>query len=732
MRIESMTATFGKLHSETLTLSPGLNVLELPNETGKSTWCAFLLAMLYGIDTSERETKTNFPAKKHYAPWSGTAMEGQMVLEHEGRRITIERSSTARAPLGVFRAYDTDSGLPIETLTAQNCGQMLLGVPRQVFERSAFLRQDGMAIQMEATLEQRLGALVTTGDETISYQKVEQQLRERRNHCRHNKTGLIPQTEATLAAVEERLARLDKLHETMAQARLDEQRLSGQRNTLRLQCTSLQAQQAEERRLQLAQVGAEATEKKKKAEQLTLDCALLPPISTLEAWEQTLGELQAQQHTLALDYASLPPQPAAPAMPAPIQGLSDAEIAQKANVDAAQMRLLQAKKKPSILLWAVLSAISFLACGALAIAKHPALAVAAAVIAVILAIVGVAVLTKKLRLWNRTQEVLQQYYMAYGVKTPDGLIARCDRCRAEYAAWQLACEAREKQAAALKARKEKADAACSAMLETVADGLKTQLTLADAPAKVRQAITQQMECEATRRSAEQTYRHYCSLKEAFEAMPKPTPPFVPVPEGKTLQGLQAELYAAEAALQAARSTLDRSRGQCSTLGDPTELEAKKQQLSARLEALNLEYDALSVALTAIGKANETLQNRFAPQLTSLASDYLSQLTDGAYSQLMLDRNLSASLYPAEAPASREAAYFSGGTKDQLYFAVRLAVSRLLVPLSPLILDDALVRFDDLRLWKALTVLQKEAKQRQVLLFTCQSRENAALKAANRK
>ena len=54
MKIYSMTATFGKLSHETLTFQPGLNVISAPNEWGKSTWCAFLVAMLYGIDTRER------------------------------------------------------------------------------------------------------------------------------------------------------------------------------------------------------------------------------------------------------------------------------------------------------------------------------------------------------------------------------------------------------------------------------------------------------------------------------------------------------------------------------------------------------------------------------------------------------------------------------------------------------------------------------------------------------
>ena len=52
MKIKTMTATFGKLQRERLTLEPGLNVITAPNEGGKSTWCAFLKAMFYGIAVS--------------------------------------------------------------------------------------------------------------------------------------------------------------------------------------------------------------------------------------------------------------------------------------------------------------------------------------------------------------------------------------------------------------------------------------------------------------------------------------------------------------------------------------------------------------------------------------------------------------------------------------------------------------------------------------------------------
>ena len=46
-----------------------LNILQAPNEWGKSTWCAFLAAMLYGLDTRAKSTKTALADKERYAPW---------------------------------------------------------------------------------------------------------------------------------------------------------------------------------------------------------------------------------------------------------------------------------------------------------------------------------------------------------------------------------------------------------------------------------------------------------------------------------------------------------------------------------------------------------------------------------------------------------------------------------------------------------------------------------------
>ena len=108
MKIEHMRATFGTLQGAELDLSDGLNIIQAPNESGKSTWCAFLLAMLYGVDTSERKTRTNLPAKEHYAPWSGSAMEGKLCVVMRA----AASPSSAPAPPGRPWAYSGPS-IPI-------------------------------------------------------------------------------------------------------------------------------------------------------------------------------------------------------------------------------------------------------------------------------------------------------------------------------------------------------------------------------------------------------------------------------------------------------------------------------------------------------------------------------------------------------------------------------------------------------------------------------------------
>ena len=93
---------------------------------------------------------------------------------------------------------------------------------------------------------------------------------------------------------------------------------------------------------------------------------------------------------------------------------------------------------------------------------------------------------------------------------------------------------------------------------------------------------------------------------------------------------------------------------------------------------------------------------------------------------MLGEDLSVQAGAMGEDTLRSHQWRSDGTMDQLYLALRLAVSEELTPDAPLILDDALVRFDDTRMKSALEILRTAAERKQVILFTCQTRENSLL------
>lgn len=206
MKIKKMTASFGALGNKTLELKDGLNVIYAPNESGKSTWCAFIRAMLYGVDSSQRERGGAKPDKLKYLPWSGAPMEGVMDLEHGGENITISRTTRAQnAPMRVFSAVYSGTGEAVPGLTGADAGERLTGVSRAVFERTVFISQGSLGISNDPELERRITSIVSTGEEDTSYTEADSRLREWQRRRRWNKRGLLPELEAGITATREKL-----------------------------------------------------------------------------------------------------------------------------------------------------------------------------------------------------------------------------------------------------------------------------------------------------------------------------------------------------------------------------------------------------------------------------------------------------------------------------------------------------------------------------------------------
>ena len=211
MIIRHMQGTFGTLDGEQLRLDTGLNIIYAPNESGKSTWCAFLRAMLYGIDTSQRARAGFVPDKQKYAPWSGKPMAGELELEQDGKCITIRRWTEAKsAPMRAFSAVYTGTDIPVPGLTANDAGEQLTGVSAEVFQRSAFIGQGGLVVTGTPELEKRISAIVTSGEEASSYTEADAQLRAWLRRRRSGQHGALPELEQRIADTETQLHRLER------------------------------------------------------------------------------------------------------------------------------------------------------------------------------------------------------------------------------------------------------------------------------------------------------------------------------------------------------------------------------------------------------------------------------------------------------------------------------------------------------------------------------------------
>ena len=137
---------FGALKNTDYTFSKGLNCICKENDAGKTTFAAFLCAMLYGMDTA-KENDRQLKERAHYAPWNAGKFGGSLELETNGNTYRIERVFDPKsAAKDRLQCYLLTNGVK-ETELLPTPGEHLLGIPKDAFLRTVFLsgRDSGSA-----------------------------------------------------------------------------------------------------------------------------------------------------------------------------------------------------------------------------------------------------------------------------------------------------------------------------------------------------------------------------------------------------------------------------------------------------------------------------------------------------------------------------------------------------------------------------------------------------------
>lgn len=728
MKIKRMKASFGCLEQAVLELGPGLNLLEAPNESGKSTWASFIRLMLYGLDTRDRDKKNYLADKNRYQPWSGAPMEGEMLVEAQGQDIILRRFLVKNTPFGGFSAQYAASGEPVPGMTGTNCGEMLLGVGREVFERSAFLGQGGV-VTPAPELERRIAALVSTGQEDVSYTQTADQLREWLNRRQVNKSvGLIPKLEEELQETDGVLARLDGLTGQIARYEEERVRLEGQLRELEGDRQTHIRLKSRELNQRFGQAQQELDAAQAHWDRLERDRRRMGTIPPRETLKQAQGELQ---YLKALDDEIRRGEPALAgarqeqeqaeeqARDPYFGGLTGEQAVHKAQQELEKGQALETRqKRPRMMIFMFLLLGVFNLCQCIRERN------------LVFGIGALAVWTIALVLWTRVRKAAQEQKTlldSYKVEKLEDLLPLAENYKARWDILEEKMRQVDTVQRALDDHKRRRERGRAGLLDFVHTFAPEVSDLFGCSAALSRALGMEDRLREARDRLALTRRRRDDLvaqgAKEFDTLEELHTP------DRTLPEVHLQIAETGRLLEEVKQKLNTALGERKAVGDPAALAAQREALQERLNARTMEHQAITMALEALESASRQMQERFSPALNRRTGELVHRLTGGRYEQVTLSRELEASALPTGGIVPRRALALSGGTADQIYFALRLAVCQLCLPEddpAPLVLDDALLAFDGQRLEQALDLLLELAGERQILLLTCQDREGRIL------
>ena len=275
---------------------------------------------------------------------------------------------------------------------------------------------------------------------------------------------------------------------------------------------------------------------------------------------------------------------------------------------------------------------------------------------------------------------------------------RLEKLRAELAALPADYDRARHQQAEARLRELRELERRASRLEPAAEARpQRERELAAAEARVEALRTRLAEIE--KRRADLAFR-----EEAFRDL-------AALVERAAAEQRQAELRLVElrGVLQSAEQALE------AAVRAEAEYQARREALRA-IEAELRHHEELDAAL---GELRTELNARLRPELSEIASAFLSELTDGRYTQLEIDEKYDVLVLDE----GEEKPVISGGEEDIVNLVLRLAISQMIAersghPLSVLILDEVLGSLDVERRDNVIQLLHRlENRYEQVILIT---------------
>jgi len=751
--------SFGCFDNRSFDFSGGFDLIVGDNESGKSTLLTFIKFVLYGMP---RKNQENSAERERSISAKTCRAAGSLLIELDGgEQYTVERRGILR--LGEKReSYSEDCRIIDERTGAQVHkgaipGELFLGAPMNVFESTALARQMKTSEIDSDGVGDALSNMLLSADESLDMQKALDRLDAVRKSLLHKsgRGGSLALLEDERASLSRRLetAKADRaeiLAYTETVSDLKKSALARRRELDRLDDTftafnsisvlkRFESLHDHERKLRSIKVSIDDFKKKN-----TVD-GLLPERDLASAADENVKSYRAAAQASRLADERLREAERAQKSYRPLSpNLSADEIRAMGGADAVCQRVdklssrSSGNKKMSML--AFVLALLLAVAGGMAAAlmtEIPAVGISLCAAAAVVLTIGTVLFSSSKKLKKALADELEAVGCSYGDSAAEVRAYLSRAFEDELAANELN-KARSLALSVKELRRsdlELAAAEAERILEKwrVSSSDDKTAALCETARRVREYYA---ELDSLEKELNLEKRAILSLSSELEAYNEPDlRARIPV-------GLE------DGYSDSAMDELERRRRFCSTSlrsitekqieaerelirlesesEDPARLAAALDDADKRYEEERLRYDSCVAAIDALTAAGANIRDSVTPVIRKISAGYLSAFTEGRYSSIGMENGcVAVSAEGAEGRAKID--NLSAGTRDAVYFSLRLSLMELLYKseMPPLILDEALSQLDDKRAARVLAMLSEFCQGgRQCLLFTCHNRERA--------
>lgn len=766
-------AAFGRLKNKTVDFEDGFNVIYGENENGKTTVMTFIKMMFYGSERGSSAIAKN-PRKK-YAPWSGERPAGSIDFEHGGRNYRLEREFRSSNSTDKITITDMSAGTR-ESLSG-DVGSRFFGLSAAAFERSVFVGQFGKAesdASAESEINSKLSNMVTTGDESVSFNTVSDRLQKARLSLisKSGRAGECDKNKKRLALLNAELEKAEQIYEKHAEYRKNADCVKAVLEKETEHAADLKAKIDAEQDIRNAAKLKEMLETKeeleKAREQLRLsDGGVIDDLyvgkvkmclAKLENAAEKLKDKTAEVQRLKESTETAEDRGGrekAEGLERDIEGLNNkkAEIENNISENKKSAESLKAtendvkRKKSAInIVFITVAGVALLAALLLFAFKMQSVALIPAAGAAVSALLSfllrpadkraLAEYENKLKAFETEAEklntdkadILQQISL---------LSARLEAIKTSLGMGAAALENQKKLLAESERAKDDAEIACktaektlfelygsykpAASTEEIARGLDTLAEKAEQLKQIKQRLNY-----LVRDLGNISYEE---AREKLAAMPETV-------DNTDFEGIKAEYESLAAEIAKKRNALTAAetedRVSLKNAPDPETLKSEIKELTEKISRQEDFCRAVDTALEILQNSFAELRGSYGSALEKKAADIFARLTGGAYGSVLISKAFDMSVEKNGEFGSHEADYLSSGTADQAYLSLRLALSSVIFETSgalPIFLDDSLAQYDDRRMKTAAEFLREYSEKCQVIMFTCHGAvRDAAVKA----